>query len=388
MVKRITDDEKRMIMDSFKSGIRKSEISKKFDVSISTVNRIINSFQNKTIQKEKTENVTESSIKVENHISSDRISENIENYEENKDFTNEINSEVMDLAKNLSELNLNVEQVKSIINMAKRIRKIGNTIESVNTESSISVPDENDLTAINEFIEYYNRREEMQSQIESIMLEKERHEKIRNDLVDEIFNLEYKLSSLAIKIGKSEQAIKRMSYLLGDAENKGKVLQLKLDGMTETAAISKAFDDIIRNDRISYGSISLLNRLPIFKDLTEEEARKKILQMLDNFLLNHDEDSNITGKRLPKEELIKLREDSYLLSDIIKELENISQQKDSLITYMQAQNIFTILSEKLSLSREMKIEPTEIILTLETISDRLKIMDGKSVGFKDLNPKE
>lgn len=375
-------------MDSFKSGIRKSEISKKFDVSISTVNRIINSFQNKTIQKEKTENVTESSIKVENHISSDRISENIENYEENKDFTNEINSEVMDLAKNLSELNLNVEQVKSIINMAKRIRKIGNTIESVNTESSISVPDENDLTAINEFIEYYNRREEMQSQIESIMLEKERHEKIRNDLVDEIFNLEYKLSSLAIKIGKSEQAIKRMSYLLGDAENKGKVLQLKLDGMTETAAISKAFDDIIRNDRISYGSISLLNRLPIFKDLTEEEARKKILQMLDNFLLNHDEDSNITGKRLPKEELIKLREDSYLLSDIIKELENISQQKDSLITYMQAQNIFTILSEKLSLSREMKIEPTEIILTLETISDRLKIMDGKSVGFKDLNPKE
>ena len=206
--------------------------------------------------------------------------------------------------------------------------------------------------------------------------------------MNEIFDLETKLSSLAIKIGKSEQTIRRMGYLLGDAENKGKVLQLKLEGMTETAAISKAFDDIIRNDRISYGSISLLNRLPIFKDLTEEEARKKILQMLDNFLLNHDEDSNITGKRLSTEELVKLREDSYLLSDIMKELNNISQQKDSIITYMNAQNIFTILAEKISRFREMKIDPAEIILTVETIRDRLKIMDEKSVRLGEWNQGE
>lgn len=385
MVKRITDDEKRMIMDSFRSGTKKSEISKKFEISISTVNRIINSFQAKPVQRNKLEDILESSLKGDKTIDPENISENNYNYEESKVSTPEINSEVMDLAKNLSELNLNIDQVKSIINTAKKIRKAVNNMESVNPERSFSVPDENDFTAVNEFIEYYNQKQEMQSQLESVKSEKERHEKIRNDLVNEIFDLETKLSSLAIKIGKSEQTIKRMGYMLGDAENKGKVLQLKLEGMTETAAISKAFDDIIRNDRISYGSISLLNRLPIFKDLTEEEARKKILQMLDNFLLNHDEDSNFTGKRLPKEELIKLREDSYLLSDIMKELDNISQQKDSIITYMQAQNIFTILAEKLSRFREMKIDPPEIIVTVETIGDRLKLMDGKSVRLGEWN---
>jgi len=385
LVKRITDDEKRMIMDSFRSGTKKSEISKKFEISISTVNRIINSFQAKPVQRNKLEDILESSLKGDKTIDPENISENNYNYEESKVSTPEINSEVMDLAKNLSELNLNIDQVKSIINTAKKIRKAVNNMESVNPERSFSVPDENDFTAVNEFIEYYNQKQEMQSQLESVKSEKERHEKIRNDLVNEIFDLETKLSSLAIKIGKSEQTIKRMGYMLGDAENKGKVLQLKLEGMTETAAISKAFDDIIRNDRISYGSISLLNRLPIFKDLTEEEARKKILQMLDNFLLNHDEDSNFTGKRLPKEELIKLREDSYLLSDIMKELDNISQQKDSIITYMQAQNIFTILAEKLSRFREMKIDPPEIIVTVETIGDRLKLMDGKSVRLGEWN---
>jgi len=385
LVKRITDDEKRMIMDSFRSGTKKSEISKKFEISISTVNRIINSFQAKPVQRNKLEDILESSLKGDKTIDPENISENNDNYEKNKVSSPEINSEVMDLAKNLSELNLNMDQIKAIINTAKKIRKAVNNMESVNPEGSFSVPDENDFTAVNEFIEYYNQKQEMQSQLESVKSEKERHEKIRNDLVNEIFDLETKLSSLAIKIGKSEQTIKRMGYMLGDAENKGKVLQLKLEGMTETAAISKAFDDIIRNDRISYGSISLLNRLPIFKDLTEEEARKKILQMLDNFLLNHDEDSNFTGKRLPKEELIKLREDSYLLSDIMKELDNISQQKDSIITYMQAQNIFTILAEKLSRFREMKIDPSEIIMTVETISDRLKLMDGKSVRLGEWN---
>jgi Mlc titration factor MtfA (ptsG expression regulator) len=385
LVKRITDDEKRMIMDSFISGTKKSEISKKFEISISTVNRIINSFQAKPVQRNKIEDILESSLKGDKTIDPENISENNDNYEKNKVSSPEINSEVMDLAKNLSELNLNMDQIKAIINTAKKIRKAVNNMESVNPERSFSVLDGNDFTAVNEFIEYYNQKQEMQSQLESVKSEKERHEKIRNDLVNEIFDLETKLSSLAIKIGKSEQTIKRMGYLLGDAENKGKVLQLKLEGMTETAAISKAFDDIIRNDRISYGSISLLNRLPIFKDLTEEEARKKILQMLDNFLLNHDEDSNFTGKRLPKEELIKLREDSYLLSDIMKELDNISQQKDSIITYMQAQNIFTILAEKLSRFREMKIDPSEIVVTVETIGDRIKLMDGKSVRLGEWN---
>jgi transposase-like protein/uncharacterized coiled-coil protein SlyX len=385
LVKRITDDEKRMIMDSFRSGTRKSEISKKFEVSISTVNRIIKGFQDKPVQRNKLEDILESSIEEDKTIPPGNISENNEHYEKKKVSSPEINSEVMDLAKNLSELNLNMDQIKAIINTAKKIRKAVNNMESVNPERSFSVPDENDFAAVNEFIEYYNQKQEMYSQLESVKSEKERHEKIRNDLVNEIFDLETKLSSLAIKIGKSEQTIKRMGYMLGDAENKGKVLQLKLEGMTETAAISKAFDDIIRNDRISYGSISLLNRLPIFKDLTEEEARKKILQMLDNFLLNHDEDSNFTGKRLPKEELIKLREDSYLLSDIMKELDNISQQKDSIITYMQAQNIFTILAEKLSRFREMKIDPPEIIVTVETIGDRLKLMDGKSVKLGEWN---
>lgn len=374
-----------MIIDSFRSGTSKSEISKKFEVSISTVNRIINNSQDRPVQKRKIEDILESSIKDDKTTVQNNSNDRNSDFKEKMDSIPQVNSKVMELAKNLSELNLNMEQIKSIINIATKIRKIGNTIESINPDKSISVPDENDFTAINEFIEYYNRKQEMQSQLETVRSEKERHEKIRNDLVDEIFDLETKLSSLAIKIGKSEQTIRRMGYLLGDAENKGKVLQLKLEGMTETAAISKAFDDIIRNDRISYGSISLLNRLPIFKDLTEEEARKKILQMLDNFLLNHDEDSNITGKRLSTEELVKLREDSYLLSDIMKELNNISQQKDSIITYMNAQNIFTILAEKISRFREMKIDPAEIILTVETIRDRLKIMDEKSVGLGEWN---
>ena len=377
-----------MIIDSFRSGTSKSEISKKFEVSISTVNRIINNSQDRPVQKRKIEDILESSIKDDKTTVQNNSNDRNSDFKEKMDSIPHVNSKVMELAKNLSELNLNMEQIKSIINIATKIRKIGNTIESINPDKSISVPDENDFTAINEFIEYYNRKQEMQSQLETVRSEKERHEKIRNDLVDEIFDLETKLSSLAIKIGKSEQTIKRMGYLLGDAENKGKVLQLKLEGMTETAAISKAFDDIIRNDRISYGSISLLNRLPIFKDLTEEEARKKILQMLDNFLLNHDEDSNITGKRLSTEELVKLREDSYLLSDIMKELNNISQQKDSIITYMNAQNIFTILAEKISRFREMKIDPAEIILTVETIRDRLKIMDEKSVGLGEWNQGE
>ncbi len=377
-----------MIIDSFRSGTSKSEISKKFEVSISTVNRIINNSQNRPVQKRKIEDILESSIKDDKTTVQNNSNDRNSDFKEKMDSIPQVNSKVMELAKNLSELNLNMEQIKSIINIATKIRKIGNTIESINPDKSISVPDENDFTAINEFIEYYNRKQEMQSQLEAVRSEKERHEKIRNDLVDEIFDLETKLSSLAIKIGKSEQTIKRMGYMLGDAENKGKVLQLKLEGMTETAAISKAFDDIIRNDRISYGSISLLNRLPIFKDLTEEEARKKILQMLDNFLLNHDEDSNITGKRLSTEELVKLREDSYLLSDIMKELNNISQQKDSIITYMNAQNIFTILAEKISRFREMKIDPAEIILTVETIRDRLKIMDEKSVRLGEWNQGE
>ena len=383
MVKRITDDEKRRILESFRSGIRKSEISKKFEVSISTVNRIINNFQDKPVQRDKIEDILERSGMDEKPLVQPKISGDAPNDSRRGETTPGINSEIMEMAKNLSDLNLNIEQVKSIIDTARRIKKIGKNIERASSEISISVPEENDFTAVNEFIEYYNRRQEMQSQFEAVKSEKERHEKIRNDLVDEIIDLESKLSSLAIKIGKSEQTIKRMGYLLGDAENKGKILQLKLEGMTETAAISKAFDDIIRNDRISYGSISLLNRLPIFKDLTEEDARKKILQMLDNFLLNHDEDSNITGKRLPKEELLKLREDSYLLSDLIKEFENIAEQKDSIITYMQAQNIFTILAEKLSQFREAKIDPTEVIVTVETIGDRLKIMDGKPVGLKE-----
>ena len=383
MVKRITDDEKRRILESFRSGIRKSEISKKFEVSISTVNRIINNFQDKPVQRDKIEDILERSGMDEKPLVQPKISGDAPNDSKGGETTPGINSEIMEMAKNLSDLNLNIEQVKSIIDTARRIKKIGKNIERASSEISISVPEENDFTAVNEFIEYYNRRQEMQSQFEAVKSEKERHEKIRNDLVDEIIDLESKLSSLAIKIGKSEQTIKRMGYLLGDAENKGKILQLKLEGMTETAAISKAFDDIIRNDRISYGSISLLNRLPIFKDLTEEDARKKILQMLDNFLLNHDEDSNITGKRLPKEELLKLREDSYLLSDLIKEFENIAEQKDSIITYMQAQNIFTILAEKLSQFREAKIDPTEVIVTVETIGDRLKIMDGKPVGLKE-----
>ena len=377
-----------MIIDSFRSGTSKSEISKKFEVSISTVNRIINNSQDRPVQKRKIEDILESSIKDDKTTVQNNSNDRNSDFKEKMDSIPQVNSKVMELAKNLSELNLNMEQIKSIINIATKIRKIGNTIESINPDKSISVPDENDFTAINEFIEYYNRKQEMQSQLEAVRSEKERHEKIRNDLVDEIFDLETKLSSLAIKIGKSEQTIKRMGYMLGDAENKGKVLQLKLEGMTETAAISKAFDDIIRNDRISYGSISLLNRLPIFKDLTEEEARKKILQMLDNFLLNHDEDSNITGKRLSTEELVKLREDSYLLSDIMKELNNISQQKDSIITYMNAQNIFTILAEKISRFREMKIDPAEIILTVETIRDRLKIMDEKSVRLGEWNQGE
>lgn len=383
MVKRITDDEKRRILESFRSGTRKSEISKKFEVSISTVNRIINNFQDKPIQRDKIEDILERSSNDEKPLSQPKISVDAPNDFKGSESTPEINSEVMEMAKNLSELNLNIEQVKSIIDTARRIKKVGKTIAHASNESSISVPEDTDFTAVNEFIEYYNRRQEMESQLESVKSEKERHERIRNDLVDEIIDLESKLSSLAIKIGKSEQTIRRMGYLLGDAENKGKILQLKLEGMTETAAISKAFDDIIRNDRISYGSISLLNKLPIFKDLTEEEARKKILQMLDNFLLNHDEDSNITGKRLPKEELLKLREDSYLLSDIMKEIENIAEQKDSIVTYMQAQNIFTILAEKLSQFREAKIDPTEIIVTVETINDRLKIMDSKPVGLKE-----
>ncbi len=383
MVKRITDDEKRRILESFRSGIRKSEISKKFEVSISTVNRIINNFQDKPVQRDKIEDILERSGMDEKPLVQPKISGDAPNDSRRGETTPGINSEIMEMAKNLSDLNLNIEQVKSIIDTARRIKKIGKNIERASSEISISVPEENDFTAVNEFIEYYNRRQEMQSQFEAVKSEKERHEKIRNDLVDEIIDLESKLSSLAIKIGKSEQTIRRMGYLLGDAENKGKILQLKLEGMTETAAISKAFDDIIRNDRISYGSISLLNRLPIFKDLTEEDARKKILQMLDNFLLNHDEDSNITGKRLPKEELLKLREDSYLLSDLIKEFENIAEQKDSIITYMQAQNIFTILAEKLSQFREAKIDPTEVIVTVETIGDRLKIMDGKPVGLKE-----
>ena len=383
MVKRITDDEKRRILESFRSGIRKSEISKKFEVSISTVNRIINNFQDKPVQRDKIEDILERSGMDEKPLVQPKISGDAPNDSRRGETTPGINSEIMEMAKNLSDLNLNIEQVKSIIDTARRIKKIGKNIERASSEISISVPEENDFTAVNEFIEYYNRRQEMQSQFEAVKSEKERHEKIRNDLVDEIIDLESKLSSLAIKIGKSEQTIRKMGYLLGDAENKGKILQLKLEGMTETAAISKAFDDIIRNDRISYGSISLLNRLPIFKDLTEEDARKKILQMLDNFLLNHDEDSNITGKRLPKEELLKLREDSYLLSDLIKEFENIAEQKDSIITYMQAQNIFTILAEKLSQFREAKIDPTEVIVTVETIGDRLKIMDSKPVGLKE-----
>ena len=383
MVKRITDDEKRRILESFRSGIRKSEISKKFEVSISTVNRIINNFQDKPVQRDKIEDILERSGMDEKPLVQPKISGDAPNDSRRGETTPGINSEIMEMAKNLSDLNLNIEQVKSIIDTARRIKKVGKNIVLESSEISISVPEENDFTAVNEFIEYYNRRQEMQSQFEAVKSEKERHEKIRNDLVDEIIDLESKLSSLAIKIGKSEQTIRKMGYLLGDAENKGKILQLKLEGMTETAAISKAFDDISRNDRISYASVSLLNRLPIFKDLTEEDARKKILQMLDNFLLNHDEDSNITGKRLPKEELLKLREDSYLLSDLMKEFENIAEQKDSIITYMQAQNIFTILAEKLSQFREAKIDPTEVIVTVETIGDRLKIMDGKPVGLKE-----
>ena len=52
-----------MIIDSFRSGTSKSEISKKFEVSISTVNRIINNSQDRPVQKRKIEDILESSIK-------------------------------------------------------------------------------------------------------------------------------------------------------------------------------------------------------------------------------------------------------------------------------------------------------------------------------------
>ena len=379
MVKRITDDEKRRILDSFRSGTKKSEISRKFEISLSTVTRIINNFQNPPAKINKLENIFENpeSMRTPEPEKKDSIKDKEMNVEKAPEPT--IDHGIMELARNLSEVNLNVEQVETIINIAKKIRKNGNTMEQASQNATLSIPEETDFVAMSEFIEYYNQKQQMKTQLESVRLEKERHEKIRNDLVDEIINLESKLSSLAIKIGKSEQTIRKMGYLLGDAENKGRMLQLKLEGITETAAISKAFDDIIKSDRISYGSIYLINKLPMFKGLSEEEARKKILQMLDNFLMNHDEDSNITGKRLPREELVKLREDSYLLSDIIKELEGIAFQKDSIITYLTAPNLFTILSEKLSKTRESRLNPTEIILTVETINDRIKIMDNRNV---------
>jgi len=379
LVKRITDDEKRRILDSFRSGTKKSEISRKFEISLSTVTRIINNFQNPPAKVNKLENIFENpgSTQMPEPEKKDSIKDKEMRVEKAPDPI--IDQGIMELARNLSEVNLNVEQVETIINIAKKIRKNGNTMEQASQSAGLSIPEETDFDAMSEFIEYYNQKQQMQTQLESVRLEKDRHEKIRNDLVDEIINLESKLSSLAIKIGKSEQTIRKMGYLLGDAENKGRMLQLKLEGITETAAISKAFDDIIKSDRISHGSIYLSNKLPMFKDLSEEEARKKILQMLDNFLMNHDEDSNITGKRLPREELVKLREDSYLLSDIIKELEGIAFQKDSIITYLTAPNLFTILSEKLSKTRESRLNPTEIILTVETVNDRIKIMDNRNV---------
>lgn len=380
MVKRISDDEKRKILESFRSGIKKSEISRTFEVSISTVTRIINDSQKRPSQGDKIEDILERSQTGERKHNQQTDSARKTEVHAKGTEEQPVDSNVMTLARNLSELNLNIDQVKAIIDTARKIRKNGNRMEAVSPDDNLSFPQDNDFGAINEFIEYYNQKQEMHSQLESVKSEKERHERIRNDLVDEIIDLESKLSSLAIKIGKSEQTIRRMGYLLGDAENKGKILQLKLEGMTETAAISKAFDDIVRNDRISYGSISLLNKLPMFRDLTEEESRKKILQMLDNFLLNHDEDSNITGKRLPREELLKLREDSYLLSDLMKEFENIAEQKDSIITYMQAPNIFTILAEKLSKFRESGPDPAEIIVTVETINDRIKIMEGRATN--------
>ena len=380
MVKRISDDEKRKILESFRSGIKKSEISRTFEVSISTVTRIINDSQKRPSQGDKIEDIIERSQTGERKHNQQTDSVHKTGVHANGTEEQPVDSNVMTLARNLSELNLNIDQVKAIIDTAGKIRKNGNRMEAVSPDDNLSFPQDNDFGAINEFIEYYNQKQEMRSQLESVKSEKERHERIRNDLVDEIIDLESKLSSLAIKIGKSEQTIRRMGYLLGDAENKGKILQLKLEGMTETAAISKAFDDIVRNDRISYGSISLLNKLPMFRDLTEEESRKKILQMLDNFLLNHDEDSNITGKRLPRDELLKLREDSYLLSDLMKEFENIAEQKDSIVTYMQAPNIFTILAEKLSKFRESGPDPAEIIVTVETINDRIKIMEGRAAN--------
>ena len=380
MVKRISDDEKRKILESFRSGIKKSEISRTFEVSISTVTRIINDSQKRPSQGDKMEDILERSQTGEEKHKQQTDSVHKTGVHANGTEEQPVDSNVMTLARNLSELNLNIDQVKAIIDTARKIRKNGNRMEAVSPDDNLSFPQDNDFGAINEFIEYYNQKQEMRSQLESVKSEKERHERIRNDLVDEIIDLESKLSSLAIKIGKSEQTIRRMGYLLGDAENKGKILQLKLEGMTETAAISKAFDDIVRNDRISYGSISLLNKLPMFRDLTEEESRKKILQMLDNFLLNHDEDSNITGKRLPRDELLKLREDSYLLSDLMKEFENIAEQKDSIVTYMQAPNIFTILAEKLSKFRESGPDPAEIIVTVETINDRIKIMEGRATN--------
>ncbi|MHB1470839.1 MAG: hypothetical protein ACYCSA_04110 [Thermoplasmataceae archaeon] len=380
MVKRISDDEKRKILESFRSGIKKSEISRTFEVSISTVTRIINDSQKRPSQGDKIEDILERSQTGEEKHNQQTDSVRKTEVHAKGTEKQQVDSNVITLARNLSELNLNIDQVKAIIDTARKIRKNGDRMEAVSPDDNLSFPQDNDFGAINEFIEYYNQKQEMRSQLESVKSEKERHERIRNDLVDEIIDLESKLSSLAIKIGKSEQTIRRMGYLLGDAENKGKILQLKLEGMTETAAISKAFDDIVRNDRISYGSISLLNKLPMFRDLTEEESRKKILQMLDSFLLNHDEDSNITGKRLPREELLKLREDSYLLSDLMKEFENIAEQKDSIITYMQAPNIFTILAEKLSKFRESGPDPAEIIVTVETINDRIKIMEGRATN--------
>ena len=74
MVKRITDDEKRRILESFRSGTRRSEISKKFEVSITTVNRIINNFQDKPIQRDKIEDILESSSKDENPLAKPKIS--------------------------------------------------------------------------------------------------------------------------------------------------------------------------------------------------------------------------------------------------------------------------------------------------------------------------
>jgi len=99
LVKRITDDEKRRILESFRSGIRKSEISKKFEVSISTVNRIINNFQDKPVQRDKIEDILERSGMDEKPLVQPKISGDPPNDSKGGESTPGINAEIINFPK-------------------------------------------------------------------------------------------------------------------------------------------------------------------------------------------------------------------------------------------------------------------------------------------------